>query len=130
LMALYQIYPIDNGAGSTTELHGIGEYSQGARRIQTVGTIHRVNSDEGTLWERLDPPQTPGLVPYKFGNNHSAAMGLNNIFPSQVVGWIQQGGNANHLPFLFEYGGNTILNTLGGAAGEARSINDNGDIAG
>jgi len=130
---LYKIYPVGDNRLSNTALAAIGEYSLTGKRIQVAGTTYRPgNTNNGVLWERLDAPTAtqPSLSFYGFPFQNSGATALNNVYPSQVVAWVESQDKAGHLPFLFEKSGNTILDTLGGNAGEANGINDNGIIAG
>lgn len=74
----------------------------------------------------LDLDAQDNIHPFSFGQ----ALGINNIFPSQVVGW---GNNdSTSIPVLWEgpTPRTTPLNTLGGRAGQARSVNDFGHIVG
>jgi probable HAF family extracellular repeat protein len=59
----------------------------------------------------------------------SAALGLNNQFPSAVVGFHGSAPN-QPMPVLWELSGRTPLPTLGGGTGEAYSVNDSMVITG
>jgi probable HAF family extracellular repeat protein len=97
-----------------------------------------VTEEDALLWERTDSIYGSQTIPYylEFSNNlnkqwnNSVVLGINNVYPTQEVGWAEPIANPLRVPALFEQSGNTILPTLGIGIGEARGINNNGHIVG
>ncbi len=104
----------------------------------STGAAQGANSD-AFLWISIDAP----VIPKKGAVLHSElldfdehieftstqVLGMNNVFPSHEVGWGSVDGSPP-LPVKWEKTRTTVLNTLGGAGGQARSVNDAGQVVG
>ena len=128
-------FPVTLAAGNRNDAYAVGEYDSAAQRLQIVGDSSSSPTGAtgpllGRLWEigGVSPFSTVDLnaITATFS---STAYGLNNLFPSQVVGKAVKQLGGPELPVLWEKTGGTFLNTLGGG-GEARDINNSGSIVG
>lgn len=110
----------------------LNEFDEKAQRFQVAGAFPYTPPKASKsiplafVWDL-----SGGVVQYKnlaiyAPDRTSQVFGLNNIFPSQIVGWAEVGGA--HAPYLWEKKGTafpvTNMGSLGGRAGEARDIND------
>ncbi len=120
----------------------INEYNFAARRQQVAGFFQQSLLDitaAPVLWERIGTtsPTVSNTIKLNWNNPQydSRALGINSIFPSHVVGWNQQTNNSLHKAVKWEKGPiTTQLGTLAldgkSGSGEARDVNDKGDVVG
>lgn len=132
----YRATALPQPSGSSqSSPHRINEYDLKAKRLQVAGH-NQCSTGLGTscayLWEFVDTISLVNTIDLGelSGAPQSQALGLNNIFPSQVVGFVEGPGTAPRRPIKWEKSGNTMLPTLGGPQGEAWDVDDSGRVVG
>jgi probable HAF family extracellular repeat protein len=116
----------------------INEYVPSAKRLQAAGSYKCLFSVESPscaiLWELTNFPTSPFTETFDLNGlahaNESVALGLNNIYPSHVVGWTAGGGTSPRQAIRWQKSGVTTLPTLGGPGAEAWAVDDGGHVVG
>jgi uncharacterized membrane protein len=125
-----QAFPPASGADRSDAM-AVNEYDTVAKRLQVAGDAVCGTAEYcARLWTIVGVNSLYEDDLNALGNLLSSqALGLNSVFPSQVVGWGAVQGQA-HFPIMWEKTGTTHLKTVGGSDGEARDVNNAGDAVG
>jgi probable HAF family extracellular repeat protein len=127
----YELSEFEAATDLRSDLFAIGQYDEAALRLQVAGSTSQTGVSENVANSTAFLLEKIGSGDWNYiplDDRKSAALALNSIFPSQVVGWLEE--DSQRFAIMWEKSGSTLLPGIGGVFSEALGINNKGQIVG